>query len=349
MKDKKKTSVTFFGGDDDLVSRVKLNAEQYDKRAAVVVGSHLVAYLEKGGILQDTFQPGTYPLFDKKAGVMRRVLGDIDGLEIVYVAKEHKEDMLWGTTSPIEMKDPVTEEFINVTANGKFQIRISDPEKFYREMVKHQSKFTVVDLQRKLLDYLMFRMKPAFAKTIIENRYTFDVIDMHVEELGNSLMPKLKKIFLDDYGIEMTDFIINRIAIPQNQKDEIKRILKQMKAEEIERKLKGEAKVELKEALAELERLADKEWEKEKYLLELKARDYDRYLEVCKAIGWESSPNPKAPASAGKFCPKCGKALTGGADFCNYCGAQVAGKKACSCGRENPPDGRFCGGCGRKL
>jgi membrane protease subunit (stomatin/prohibitin family) len=255
--------------------------------------------------------------------------------------------MEWGTPAPISMRDPVTDILITVSANGAFEVRISDPNKFYREVVKHQKNYTMTDLRKRLLDTLMYEFRPALAKTMMDNRYTFDVIDAHIKDIGSSIEPALRKIFLNDYGIEMTKFIIKYIGIPANQKTEIENMLKEIKYDYKEEEKKRKAKIELREELEILERLKDKDWEKEKYLLELKARDYQRYLDVCKIIGWDSGD--KKETAAVQYCGKCGKPLAAGVAFCNYCGTQASGKKICVCGKENSIDSAFCGGCGQKL
>ena len=101
----------------------------------------------------------------------------------------------------------------------------------------------------------------------------------------------------------------------------------------------------MKEYLAELERLDDKQWEREKYLLEIKQNDKEAYYEVLKVIG------AKEPASVGgNFCPKCGHSVEPNQAFCPACGQKLAKTETvCSCGHVNSGDAAFCGGCGKKL
>ena len=51
-------------------------------------------------------------------------------------------------------------------------------------------------------------------------------------------------------------------------------------------------------------------------------------------------PNCGKPAGTGKFCNNCGE---------NLSAAPAAAGKCPSCGMENPPGTKFCGGCGNKL
>ena len=53
-------------------------------------------------------------------------------------------------------------------------------------------------------------------------------------------------------------------------------------------------------------------------------------------------------------CPKCGKPVPTGSNFCPHCGSQINLPDKTliicpKCGADNPPSAKFCGGCGEKL
>ncbi|MDR3319065.1 MAG: zinc ribbon domain-containing protein, partial [Clostridiales bacterium] len=121
--------------------------------------------------------------------------------------------------------------------------------------------------------------------------------------------------------------------------------------------------------------LEDRDWEKRKYMLALEERDYTRYLEVCKIIGWngakektppptapkenaaKEAPNKESPAketikkeSGRSFCRKCGNPYKPADKFCNICGERAGGYTLkCACGQENAAGSAFCGACGAAL
>lgn len=97
------------------------------------------------------------------------------------------------------------------------------------------------------------------------------------------------------------------------------------------------------------ERLEDRTFEREKLMRELAAIDYEKYLEVCKVVGWK--PDAKVSAQGGMFCPNCGAPYLSTDKFCGKCGHKVGEwKVTCpACGKENVAGNAFCSFCGKKL
>ena len=60
---------------------------------------------------------------------------------------------------------------------------------------------------------------------------------------------------------------------------------------------------------------------------------------------------PQAPAAPAGWTCACGRVNPEDARFCGGCGSkrpEPEGPWTCACGRENPADSLFCGGCGKK-
>jgi len=56
-----------------------------------------------------------------------------------------------------------------------------------------------------------------------------------------------------------------------------------------------------------------------------------------------------ATQKVGSQCPSCHQYVTGDGKFCNFCGAMMSQPGCTTCGKQNPPGARFCGGCGAAL
>src|SRR5436190_23794435 len=52
---------------------------------------------------------------------------------------------------------------------------------------------------------------------------------------------------------------------------------------------------------------------------------------------------------ATRACPACGRANPADAAFCGGCGTNMAARTCARCGRTALPGDRFCGGCGEPL
>jgi len=338
-------------GNEDLLVRFVVDTE-LDKKAQLVVPPTHVAMLVKDGNLLQTLEGGKYFIYDKKNDMSGWFIKKFttDSVHIIYINKTAKMRMPWGTPNKLDLRDPLTDIPVKVSVCGEFEVRVGDPRKFYLEVVAMDRSYDIERLQERLLNKLMSRFQPEFARTMREKKITYNLVDEYTGVIADNTKPELKLILKEDYGVDMFDFFIKKITIDESTKAQIEAILKTEKDEKKEEAKKYERKLELKEELAELERLADKEWEKRKYLLELEGRDYARYLEVCEAIGWESSnkSQPKAPPKP--ICAKCNADLIPGNKFCGKCGTPSDGKIKClGCGKELKLDDAFCGGCGKGV
>lgn len=71
--------------------------------------------------------------------------------------------------------------------------------------------------------------------------------------------------------------------------------------------------------------------------------------------GQNASSAPPPSATQTHFCPSCHAQVAGTTPFCTNCGynlrtnAQATSLTCATCGKQNGPDMRFCGGCGSAL
>ena len=170
-----------------------------------------------------------------------------------------------------------------------------------------------------------------FLNVVNESRISYDGFDTNIMSIARKAGAALSEKFSADWGIGLVDFIIEAFVISDEDKARVEAALSEHRQEN-----------KIKEHLAELERLDDKKWEREKYLLNLQATDREAYYEVLKVTG-ETAPK-------GSFCPKCGHSVEATEAFCSNCGQKLSGDTTCpDCGKKNAADAKFCGGCGKKL
>lgn len=156
----------------------------------------------------------------------------------------------------------------------------------------------------------------------------------------------LDEMFKKEWGMSVQHLQIIQFTFDE---DDIEKVRQAMQTE------RGEKKI--KDYLKEVERLDDKNWEREKYLRRLELEDNAAYYEVMKYIGEKDAKDAKAKKDNGsmkkltKFCPNCGEKYEEGMKFCQGCGRKLGeDKKVCpNCNKVNNADARFCADCGSKL
>lgn len=321
---------------------VRKNVDKMEPSACVVVEETHAAILIKDGKMQETLSAGSYPLFDKKKGFFRDVKVGANTVSLIYMSKTAELKGRWGTPVPFDFRDPVADVPIGVGASGEYGIRIYDPRQFYLTFIGADKDCTVEDLAARLRERVINEIKPALAKQMIDRRLSYYNLAENAKEVGDGILPVLRDMMRRDYGLDMTYFLISNIMIKPEDKQKIEAVLEKRKA-------KLEERDDYRWWVAEYERLEDRTFEREKLMRELAAIDYEKYLEVCKVVGWK--PDARVSAQGGMFCPNCGAPYLSTDKFCGKCGHKVGEwKVTCpACGKENAAGNAFCSFCGKKL
>lgn len=325
-------------GNENLMYRIK--ASNLPKDTMIVVPETHSAILIKDGRLMDTLHGGKYPLFDAKSEKKSESIS----VEVIYLSKTVKLRANWGTKVQFQYRDAELDLPVRVGARGEFEVQISNPRKAYLELIGMDSEFVLDKLRERLAVRMLSKVEPAISKAMIEKHLPFEQIGLYKEEITESVFEKLAPMFEDEYGLKIFSFTFEDIFA--NEEDA--RALEAERNRRKEEKRRNEKEEKQKQERKEQDSL---DWERTKYLLELKQSDYEKYLEVCKLIGWKPEPRPTTSNASGRFCRNCGTPYGASDKFCPECGAPVGNtKKICpKCGREYPSTTKFCSECGEKL
>lgn len=318
---------------DNSVLFVRVNDLIKSKDAKLEVPFTHNAFLIKGGGDCRFYKSGTYDVFDDKKEIKAWKQGI--SVEVVYIPKETSVLIRWGTSEKVTYRDPKSAKVVQVGARGQFGVSISNPEQFLRKVVGARKEFDLRDFSNRFSAAVVDEFADVFLHVVTTNDISYDLFDANRKRIASLVGAVLSEKFDRDWGITLVDFIIESFNMSEGDKEKVEAILEERINEE-----------KIKKHLEELERLDDKQWERDKYLLGLQQSDREAYYEVIKVIG--SKPEGK---KGGNFCPKCGHSIEATQAFCPNCGAKTAkAKTVCpKCGRENSGDAKFCGACGEKL
>ena len=320
---------------DNNVLFVRSNHAVKKKKALIEVPFTHTALVIKGGGKCNVLPSGTHKVFDSLGEV--RAWKNGSTVEIIYVPKETNVVINWGTPNKVEFRDSESKKVINVGARGSFEIFISDPMIFFTKIVGARKEFNLEDFTTRFRDAVVDEFASYFLATVEEKGISYDKFDANRKEISSKMGAKLTEKFSNDWGVAVKDFIILDFELSDEDRAKVESVSEGEK--EKERKKKAEEKA--KEIADNLERLDDKQWEREKYLKQLDLEDKKAYYDALKESGVKSSA----------FCPKCGHSVENNDAFCKNCG-QSLGKTTISCkacGTENQGNSTFCSKCGAKL
>lgn len=340
---------------DDLFIRKDVNNLSAD--AVVIVEATHSALLIKDGVLQNDLEPGVHKIFDVKKGLFRnKKVGSIE-VSVIYFSHTTELQVFWGTTSPFDLVDPITNVPIKFRMCGQFGVKILEHRKFYLNLMGANKEFTVKSLRDRLIGILKSEIGPAVEEAMkIKNISYIQFTEVIKKEVANYVQPIFDKKFREEYGLRVVNFILEDASLDPESKLNIENVIKKREAEIENDKLLEKEKENYTWWITEYERLKDKEIERVMLMKELESRDYAKYLEVCKVVGFnnelirdKNEKNEKNENKGDLFCSKCGSRVKLNSMFCTKCGSKI-GKKYCKkCGCENDCDCLFCSNCGSEL
>lgn len=325
------------------------------KKTMVIVNDTHNAIFIKDGAYLNTLEAGKYPVLNKDDK-------NVDKVEFIYVSKTCKVEVKWGTPNRFDMRDPQTDIPIKIGVRGTFEVQIGDPRKAYLELIGADKTYTTAKLQERLRSRMCSEIQPIIARVMQERNLTYDRITQNSKEIADLIKPEMEKMFSRDYGLKLYSFVIDAIMIDDEDIQKIERELNREKEERRRDEMKAKEEEEKRRAfdeqirkeyeLIKLNKAAgDVDFERQKWLEELKAQNYEKYLRAVEIVGWENSGNRGEGPRGANFCPNCGHSYEHGAKFCPGCGKKVSDEPAVCphCRKPVAPGAAFCSNCGQKL
>ncbi len=325
-------------GLNDVLFR-KISIDSLDSNLSIIVSDTHNAIIVRDGIAYETLSAGRYKLCDKKFNFMQN-LDQAPFVDVIFVSKTARLNLLWGTTTQFDMRDPITNTSIKLGASGELEVQISNPRKAYLELIGQRESFDIDDLKERLQGRLLSEVQYHIANIMKGLKLSYDRLGEVLLPVSNAVLPHVAEMFEEDYGLKVYSFTISRVIISDGDIEKINKA-----RDNLNRITIAEKEAENKE------RLDEKKYQREVDLKRLEREDYDRYLEVCKIIGWPTGKKSAGAQESEKDCPNCGAKVKDTMKFCSVCGLElVKSKIKCpNCGKLITKDDMFCKHCGAKV
>ena len=207
----------------------KIPCEDFNNGSQLIVAEYEEALFVRDGIVEEIFGPGKYTLTTENYPFLtkltsRLLTGGVSAYscKVYYINKSHHLELKWGTSMPIRCIDPVWGIEVHVQGRGAYSVVVKDSKKFFVKMVGANAAAAEADIVK--------QFKTAFLQNITDE--LFEYINSAETEvivtcnrknaLAKTLTPVLNEI-LDEYGLELVNFYIENLEIPEND-DSMKRI-----------------------------------------------------------------------------------------------------------------------------
>jgi len=198
-----------------LVYRFPVFNQAIQDGGKLVVREGQAAVFVSEGKLSDVFGPGTYEISSRTKAIWGFFESIKYGLnmpykgDIYFVSTRQYTDQKWGTAKPIMMRDKDL-GVVRIRAFGIYAYRVTDPAIFLREVVGTAGLFTTDEINGQLKRKLV----SALADTVGESKIpVLDLVAQYMD-LGDALRQRLTGWFQENYGITLTDFVVENISVP---------------------------------------------------------------------------------------------------------------------------------------
>lgn len=195
--------------------------EDFNTNSTLIVMPGEEAIFIKGGVIEQIFTNGTYTLSTENYPFISRLRNAFTGgistfnCLVYFVRKAHSKELLWGTSSPIQMRDPELRIMTSLRARGSYKMRIDNSALFLEKLVGNN---TFVFTQEELDDYFRNEMemniKDIISNFIINSRMEILGICIQQKTLAGMLEVFIRAIFVN-YGLYIERFAIVDINIPE--------------------------------------------------------------------------------------------------------------------------------------
>ncbi len=337
--------VSFSGTNSDWLIYKYPNTE-FNSKSKLVVSTGQVAIIVHNGKIERICEEGNYVMNSELLPIVKTFVKGVHGgknpypIEVYFINKRLKLDLLWGTTDPVSILDPIYKIQLRVRARGQMGIKLVNYQYFLQTLVGTLMQGSYIDFDI-ICNYfrgsLNQKIKKVLSSFIISNKITFFEIDTRIDEIQSEFESAMKDE-VTKFGFEIASLSIESINVPEDDLRKLNEILHKK---------------------AEYEQLGDTVYRT--------TRGYDVLEEGAKnnnaagafmgvGLGVNMANNASStiiPPSASSDstevkCPHCGNVIPRTAKFCPHCGQKMMAHCP-KCGTQVLPGAKFCGECGEKL
>ena len=200
---------------DTIVHRYPVFNQAIQDGGKLVVREGQAAVFVNEGKLSEVFGPGTYEISTRTKAIwsffesIKYQLNYPYKGDIFFVSTRRFTELRWGTPNPVMMHDAQLGP-VRIRAFGIYSFRIGDPGAFLRELVGNTGLFTTDEIQGQLKRKLV----SAFTDTVGEAKIPVLELAAQYMDLGDSMRERMNPWFMENYGIQLTDFVVENISLP---------------------------------------------------------------------------------------------------------------------------------------
>ena len=317
---------------------------EFNTQSKLTVGPGQAAICVHNGKVEAVIEKGEHVLSTENYPFIKGLIKAIHGgknpytMDIYFINKTIKLDMLWGTKDPIQLIDPKYNIKVRVRARGQFGLKIKDYQLFFSALIGAMPDFSVVEFD-KITD--MFRglintkTRDIIGEAILNHKVSVLDVSVYTEEIAERCREKIRPEF-EKFGMDLVNFYVESINAPEEDIAKLTDILNK----KAEFDIIGDERYKTQRSFDVMEQAAKNEG------------NVGGMMGAGLGFGMGMNMMNNAPGvnqQQGTIsCPNCHSSLPATAKFCSECGLKM--KPVCpNCKKECATGSKFCPECGTKL
>jgi len=200
---------------DTMVWRYPRKDKSIKYGAKLTVRESQMAVFVNEGEIADVLGPGLYELETNNLPILTDIQHWDHGFnspfkaEVYFVNTKRFTDLKWGTKGPIMVRDP---EFsmVRLRAFGTYEIQVSDPAAFMREIVGTDGHFTIDEVDGQLSNIIVSKLATVLGQDqtpILDLAANYELFGKHITE---GITP-----YFSEYGLKLTKILVENISLPE--------------------------------------------------------------------------------------------------------------------------------------
>lgn len=226
----------------------KVPYEDFNVGSQLIVAEYEEALFMKDGLVENSFGPGKYSLTTENYPFITKFMsklltGGVSAFncKVYYINKSHHLELKWGTGSALRVLDPVWGIEMHVQARGAYTVAVKDGKKFFLKLVGANGSMEENEIVRNFRTAFIQNITDELANYLTSQEAEVLVSINRKKQLADGLAPMLNEI-LDEYGLELVNFYIESIEVPEND-DSMQRV-REMRIQRKEREFEREQNVQ---------------------------------------------------------------------------------------------------------
>ncbi|MCD7857416.1 MAG: SPFH domain-containing protein [Clostridiales bacterium] len=197
--------------------------EDFNTNSTLIVMPGEEAIFIKGGTVERVFESGTYHLSTENYPFISRLRNAFTGgistfnCVVYFVRKAHSTEILWGTTSPIQVRDKLLGIATRLRARGAYKIQVDNSVMFLEKLLGNNIPYQrQADLNKYFINEFQSKIRSVIARGIQESETELLGIDARLDELSAAIEPYIDEM-VAQYGLRCRSFSIAAIDIDDDE------------------------------------------------------------------------------------------------------------------------------------